>query len=974
MKSLTLKKMQADHLYQLILDNALDAFVAIDSNSNIIDWSMQAEKIFGWGKAEVIGKRLTETIVPAEYHAAHLTGMKNYFQTGQGPVLNRRVELVAQHKDGAKIPIELAVTPIRMADRVIFSASIRDISQRKQLEESVRDQASITTSILNSMANAVVVSDLAEHLLMVNPAAQQLLNLPPAGMYQEQAFRSIPLFEEDKTTPYPADDRPMARALRGEEVSGAVAFIRHERLPQGAWLSINARPLVSVDGAVTGAVVVCHDITELRESEEAWERQALLLQERASLLDLAHDAILVRTVTDIITYWNRSAEKLYRYKREEAIGEYSHQLLAVKFPRPIDEINAIVREKHYWEGELVHTAKNGQQIIVFSQWVLDFQKGRPLRYFETNTDITQRVQTERALKQSQENYRLLIEASTDHAILMMDPLGLILSWNSGAEKIIGYSQSEMIGQHCSIFFTPEDREAGEPWRELDVARAKGRSEDDRWHLRKSESRFWATGVVTPLWNDDGSLRGFVKIMRDQTAQRLVEEQTKFLANHDVLSGLANRVNFSNQLHQAIAVSQRNDIPLAVLLLDLDRFKEVNDTFGHHTGDLLLREVAWRLLSSIRETDFVARLGGDEFAVIQTDIVQPQAAETLAKKLIRELGEPYVLEGNEVFSGTSVGISFYPQDAKNPVELLKKADLALYEAKHSGRHTYHFFTTGLPAEPTWKTEKDEALRNALTKHQFELYYQPQIDLNNWSVSGAEVLLRWQASPLDLILPKDFLSSAEDSGMIVEIGQWALRRACCQLKEWQDEGLPKFRVSMNCSLRQLGDPHFSEMAFSILSECGLPPSCLELEIPESAFVHHPEIWQHLSALRTIGVRITLDNFGIAATALMDLKDFNVDTLKIDQGLVQHLPHRREDSAVTSAMITLAHDLDIKVLASGVETAEQLRYLMGRDCTNAQGFIFSPPVTANKFKELLMYGQWSRVNPSTTFREMNRFKDLH
>ncbi|HJV73433.1 MAG TPA: GGDEF domain-containing phosphodiesterase, partial [Noviherbaspirillum sp.] len=338
---------------------------------------------------------------------------------------------------------------------------------------------------------------------------------------------------------------------------------------------------------------------------------------------------------------------------------------------------------------------------------------------------------------------------------------------------------------------------------------------------------------------------------------------------------------------------------------------------------------------------------------------PGAAETLARKLVLELARPYNLEGQEVVSGASIGLCIYPNDARNSVELMKRADLALYGAKNAGRHTYQFYTQDLVTEQNWKKDREAALRGALKNHQFELYYQPQVNLRDWKITTVEALLRWNASEMEVVLPNEFLDIAEQSGIIIEVGEWALREACHQVRRWQAQGLEGLRLSVNCSARQFNDPRFVSMVPAILNDTGLAPSSLDLEVPEAMLSRHPEIKESLFALRAFGIRLTIDNFGIGATALSELQDFGIDALKIDKVFVQHLPHRREGAAITSAIISLAHNLGVAVSAGGVETAEQLAYLKARDCTSAQGFIFSPPVPAAKLEELMHDGSWSRIN---------------
>jgi diguanylate cyclase (GGDEF)-like protein/PAS domain S-box-containing protein len=572
-------------------------------------------------------------------------------------------------------------------------------------------------------------------------------------------------------------------------------------------------------------------------------------------------------------------------------------------------------------------------------------------------DVTESRRARHELRSAEQHFRLLVEGTTDYAIFMLDASGFVVSWNPGAQRILGYEEHEAVGRHMSLFYTAEDIRRGEPQRKLAQTIEEGRAEEDAWRVRKDGQRFWSTGVLDALHDESGEVRGFVEIMRDNTERRLAEENTFFLANHDALTGLPNRARFLERLDEALMNADRDTTQVAVLLLDLDRFKLINDTLGHHVGDQLLKKVAHRLTRCVRETDTVARLGGDEFVIILTRLKDVASVEALASKIVQEMARPFHVNRQEVRSGTSLGVAIYRRDGNDPGELLQKADLAMYRAKASGRNHYRIFAPSMLTEVQTRREQEDSMRHALEHHEFELAFQPQIDLATLRLSGAEVLLRSTNRVLQTIPTSKVISLAEDTGLIIPLGEWVLGETCSQLKHWQAIGLPEFKVAVNFSSTHLLAPDFVSTVRRALLDSGLEPRFLELEVTEGLLVAASEANnQVMTSLKELGVSISVDDFGTGFSALSYLKNFPVDVLKLDESLVRHLPADLDDVAIVSAIIRLALDLNIKVIAEGVETADQLAYLRSTNCNTAQGFLFSPAVRPDKFEVLLMKEKWS------------------
>ena len=442
---------------------------------------------------------------------------------------------------------------------------------------------------------------------------------------------------------------------------------------------------------------------------------------------------------------------------------------------------------------------------------------------------------------------------------------------------------------------------------------------------------------------------------DLSQNKQTKEKLNHLAYHDALTDLPNQVLFKDRLKQAIALSRRNDQLQAVMLLNLDRFKTINDSLGYVAGDRLLQSVAQRLTSCVRESDTVARFGGDEFAILLTQIPRAQDAANVARAVKQTLDQAFLFEDQEIFVSSSIGISLYPQDGRDTAGLLKTAGAALDRAKVQGGNTFHFYTAGGTTRALKQLVLESNLRPGLERSEFLVQYQPQVDVRGFHLVGMEALVRWQHPQLGLLYPSEFVQLAEDSGLIIALGDWILRTACAQNKAWQDAGLTPMCLSVNFSARQFQQPTFISDVAQILKDTNLDPRWLELELTESSIMKDPEeAIEKLHELKLMGIKVAIDDFGTGYSSLNYLKRFPIDTLKIDKTFVSDVCRDPHDTAIVRAIINLGHALDLTVIAEGVETKEQLQYLSALECDVLQGFLFSKALSAPAFEELLVEQQ--------------------
>ena len=549
-----------------------------------------------------------------------------------------------------------------------------------------------------------------------------------------------------------------------------------------------------------------------------------------------------------------------------------------------------------------------------------------------------------------------IESSVS-AICITDnlaPDNPIVYVNPAFERITGYSSQEVVGRNPRLL---QGTDLAQP----ELLTIRSALQDGRpchvvlRNYRKDGSMYWSELNIAPVRNDAGTVTHHIGVHSDITDAKTHQDELARQANHDSLTGLPNRNLLWDRIDRACVRTQRYGDFAAVAFLDLDNFKVVNDSLGHSLGDHLLRAVAARLESSLRATDTVARLGGDEFVLVFCDHKGEQSVSGELQRIVESFSQPFSVDGRDVFITASVGVALFPQDAKDPESLMKSAELAMYRAKESGRNAYQLYTAEMQTRVNERLALESKLRRALERGEFSLHYQPLVDLRSNRVFGCEALLRWNQPDLGMVGPAQFIPLAEETGLIVPIGEWVLRTACRQSKAWQDAGLPAVSMAVNISARQFREKNLLQVVTKILGETGLDPTQLEFEVTESMIMHDAQnAIADLQAFRDMGVKLSVDDFGTGYSSLSYLKRFPVDRLKIDQSFVRDITTDADDAAIAQAVITLAHTMNLRVIAEGVETLEQLAFLRRNQCDEIQGYLFGKPMPADEFGKLLESGR--------------------
>jgi diguanylate cyclase (GGDEF)-like protein/PAS domain S-box-containing protein len=558
-------------------------------------------------------------------------------------------------------------------------------------------------------------------------------------------------------------------------------------------------------------------------------------------------------------------------------------------------------------------------------------------------EMTERLKARQSELYAAQKLRMHVER-TPLGVIEWDLKQRITAWNPAAEAIFGFPAYDALGKSVPYLLCTESGRAAAEAMCAELVETSEGNKTTLANVTRGGRTVHCEWYNTPLVDSSDKVIGYASLVQDITERLNTERTIHYMAHHDALTGMPNRRLMQDRLHQAIMAARRKQRHVGVLFIDLDRFKVVNDTLGHDTGDFILKEIARRLVSCVREVDTVSREGGDEFVVILPDLERPEHARVVADKILRELARPVEIGGHDIHVTPSIGISHYPNDATDVQQLLKQADNAMYQAKDAGRNTVRFFTNDLNFLLARRLEVESKLRKAIENEEFFLRYQPQVDIATGRISGMEALIRWNDPTKGEVYPKDFIFVAEELGLIVPIGEWVFRTACSQLKQWVEDGLPPVTVSINISPRQFMSRRLVSTLLGIVRETRADPRHVELEITETMIMRNIEqSIETLEQLRSVGMQVAVDDFGVGYSSLNQLTRLPASSMKIDRSFIMNIPHEASAGSITEAIIAMAKRLKLRVIAEGVETRAQLDFLRANECEAFQGYLFSRPVTA-------------------------------
>ena len=922
--------------YRSLVASVPDAVWKVDREGSLTFMSPQWENILGYSMAELYQQRASIWI-----NSIHIDDRQRVKQALEALFDDGRpydVEFRAQRKNGEWFwAHDRAVATHDQNGIRVATGLLSDITERKKAEESLLRLASIVEfsedAIIGKTTEGVITS--------WNRAAEKMYGYTKT----EVLGRNLSFL----VTP---ERREEIRALIERVRAGhSVECFETQRLTkEGSVLdvSLSVSPIRDASGQVTGSSAIARDLTPRK-------RDAEQLRLQAASLEAAANAIVITDYEGKIVWVNRAFTAMTGYSKEEVLGKDPRLLKSEEQPESYyAELWSTISSGKIWHSELVNRRKDGTtytEEMTITPIAQNVGQANWSHFIAIKQDITERKRAEEELYRAHQMLQTVLNTIPQRVFwkdLNCTYVGCNRAFATDAglnnpAEIIGKSDFELAWSGTADRYRADDKRIME--------QGSTKLNFDEPQSRADGSLLWLRTSKLPLWDREGKVIGVIGTYEDITERKVAEDRVKFLAFYDALTELPNRALLQDRLSKALANARRQKDRVALLFLDLDRFKDTNDSLGHSLGDLLLQNVAERLKRCAREQDTVARLGGDEFLIVLTNVKEIADASVAAERFMQAMTAEFVVQGHSLSINCSVGISMFPEHGTDGEILIKNADAAMYSAKESGRNNFRFFTEDMNAQGVERLTLGNGLRLALDKKELFLVYQPQVDIVSGKIIGLEALLRWQHPTLGLVPPDKFIRIAENCGLIVPIGEWVVRTACRQARKWQDEGLPAVSIAINVSAVQFRQEDFCELIRRVLHETGLAPQYLELELTEGLLLANADVtFSVLQELKAMGLTLAIDDFGTGYSNFNYLRQFRVSKLKIDRSFIRDIAVNPDDAAITAAIISMAKSLHLKVIAEGVEDEEQMSFLRAHECDEIQGYYFSKPLAVDKVADKL------------------------
>ncbi len=908
-----------------------DVYYELDSNGIILSLSKSVERVLGYTPKELIGTSVYNLYVDPSTRDNQLREVKPK-QT------NIFIKAPFRHKMGQKVMVISKSTFIRdkKGDIIGIKGVARNVSSYDRFIKELNENQNIYHILFNCSPNGIVFYNPSGIIIDANDKALEILGVSKKQLIGFDIFKRVKNKDILKCVKECLElDKAHYKGLYTSVISGKLSYV------QMIFKSIKDKNNYTIYAAI-----FIKDLTleyniekKLLNSKKEWK----------SIIDNMINLFIQTDKNGVIKKASPSVKNILGYDKNEIIGKNILDFW-------INKQKAISLKEHYKnnpkkEKDVIAEVKDKKGEIVFLEVSISPRFDEQGNYVGSDNiakDITDQIKAQKELKL----YKKVIENTTE-GIIITDSKNHIIYTNRAFSEITKYQKDEVLNKTPSILKSGlhDKKFYRQMWKSIDT---KGFWRGEIWNKHKDNGIYPELLTINSIKNDKGKIENYIAIFTDISEIKKSQAKMRHLATHDNLTKLPNRVMLSEILKHSIKSAKRQKELMAIMFLDLDNFKMINDNFGHKEGDSILIETAKRLKKTLREDDVICRFGGDEFIIILEHIQDSKNLADIAYKLNQTLKIPYEMKNYTHYLSCSIGIAIYPNDAKTEDELIKNADAAMYQAKNSGKNRYFFYSHDLGKKIAKELHLENLLRDSINNNEFEIYYQPKITTETKKITSMEALLRWNNKELGYISPVEFIPIAEKTGLIIPIGNYVLLEACKQIKKWQDAGIYKGTISINASGIQLNNNNFINMLKNSLEKSLLDPKYLDLEVTESVLMSDANQWRDtLEEIRKLGIDISIDDFGTGYSSLSYLRELPIDELKIDKSFIDDIPHSKDACAITNSIISLAKSLGYKTVAEGVENKDQLTYLKDNGCDMIQGYIYTKPLPADKME--LFLKQW-------------------